>query len=579
MSATVVDEDDLATASLSLPATSEDGRARQAAREVLAGSSHTPTSLVSYESRGSLLIVGGAARVEQALETLHPTDLHCSVLEPDGKATDVRIDEGPYQTDRVHGRIESFAGHLGRFVVRLSRPDGVANAARLLGHKREDFDLVLDLGGAPLLTSETLPPGYFAPRDSESFNAALAEIPEWIGEFDKAKFFNYDASICAHGASSISGCTRCLDTCPAQAIRSLGERIEVDPYLCQGGGVCATTCPTGAIAYAFPQVHDLLDDLRRALHRYHAAGGVRPMVLFHDRGAGQERLQALAPELPENLVPVAVEEVGSIGMDAWLSVLAYGAHQVLVLIHDEVALSVVRELRDQVEVAGRILAGMGYPGHAIRICDAQLDQVRTALADAPESALAPAAGFAAFREKRTTIRLALDHLYEHAPAPQDMTALPKGAPFGRVQVDRRACTLCMGCVSVCPASALRDSGDTPALRFVEANCVQCGLCGSACPEDAITLEPRYCYDADLRTRTRTLNEEAPFECVSCGKPFTTQRMIERMREKLQNHWMFQDPAQMRRLEMCENCRVEDMYRREGGLGDPTRSRKPGEPTG
>ena len=579
MSAIVAEESDLAPVSLGLPATGADGAARQAALEVLTGSSHTPTSLVTYESRGSLLIVGREPRVEQALESLQGGALHCSILEPDAEAADVRIGEGPFRTERVSGRIDSIAGHLGRFVVRLARPDGLANAARLLGHQREDFDLLLDLGRTPLLQRETLPPGYFAPLDSAAFNAALAEIPEWIGEFDKPRFFNYDPAICAHGASNITGCTRCLDTCPTQAIRSLGERIEVDPYLCQGGGVCATACPTGAITYAYPQVNDLLDDLRRALHRYHAAGGRQPIILFHDRGRGGEQLQDLAPGLPENLIPVAVEEVGSVGIDAWLSILAYGAHQVLLFIHEDVTASVVGEMRRQADLAAGILAGMGYPEQVIMICTAQSRAIHAALGHAPGEALAPAAGFAAFKEKRTTIRLAVDHLYEHAPTPQQRAPLPAGAPFGEVRVDREACTLCMGCVSVCPASALRDGGGSPALQFIEGNCVQCGLCAAACPEDAITLEPQFCYDADLRIRPRTLNEERPFECVSCGKPFSTTRMIERMREKLKGHWMFQDPAQMRRLEMCENCRVEDMFRREGGLTDPTGPAKTDGPGG
>ena len=38
-----------------------------------------------------------------------------------------------------------------------------------------------------------------------------------------------------------------MDACPTQAIVSAGDRIEVDPYLCQGGGSCASACPTGAI--------------------------------------------------------------------------------------------------------------------------------------------------------------------------------------------------------------------------------------------------------------------------------------------------------------------------------------------
>ncbi len=40
--------------------------------------------------------------------------------------------------------------------------------------------------------------------------------------------------------------------------------------------------------------------------------------------------------------------------------------------------------------------------------------------------------------------------------------------------------------------------------------------------------------------------------------------------------MYQDDAQMRRLEMCDNCRIEDLYVAGGGM-DPYE--KPEKPTG
>jgi hypothetical protein len=37
-----------------------------------------------------------------------------------------------------------------------------------------------------------------------------------------------------------------------------------------------------------------------------------------------------------------------------------------------------------------------------------------------------------------------------------------------------------------------------------------------------------------------------------------------MRTKLAGHWMFQDEASQRRLEMCDNCRVADIARSAAG---------------
>ena len=92
--------------------------------------------------------------------------------------------------------------------------------------------------------------------------------------------------------------------------------------------------------------------------------------------------------------------------------------------------------------------------------------------------------------------------------------------------------------------------------------MQCGLCESACPEDAIALQPRMLFDTDARQRARVLHEEEPFKCIVCGRPFATASMIDRMMGKLQGHWMFQDEAATRRLKMCENCRIVDVARAE-----------------
>ena len=120
----------------------------------------------------------------------------------------------------------------------------------------------------------------------------------------------------------------------------------------------------------------------------------------------------------------------------------------------------------------------------------------------------------------------------------------------------------MACVSVCPASALQAGGDEPRLSFIEMNCVQCGLCERACPESCITRTRRYLFDRESRRRPRTLNEDQPFRCVSCGKVFGTTSVVMRMQQRLAGHSMFQAPGALARLQMCEDCRVKDMFRSE-----------------
>ena len=144
-------------------------------------------------------------------------------------------------------------------------------------------------------------------------------------------------------------------------------------------------------------------------------------------------------------------------------------------------------------------------------------------------------------DKRTAIEFAVEHLVKQAPRPVDEIALPAGAPFGEVRVDKAKCTMCLACVGACPESALMDGVDVPLLKFLERNCVQCGLCESTCPEMAITLSPRLLLTPAAR-EARVLNETQPFHCVICNKPFGTKQMVDAMIGRLATHSMFSGTA-------------------------------------
>ena len=404
--------------------------------------------------------------------------------------------------------------------------------------------------------------------------AALDELPGLTGDFEKPQYFQYDSSICAHGRSGITACTRCLDTCPAHAIRSLGECIEVNPNLCQGAGSCATACPTGAITYGYPRLSDTLQHLRVLLQTYHAAGGMDAVILLHDATDGQDALMEMAAQLPERVLPVAVEEIGSVGMDTWLSALAWGAASIALLATARVPASVIREVTHQLTVAGEILTGMGYPAATCLLCQAGDTRLIDTLAALPARDGRAPATFAALGDKRTMIRLAVEHLYARAKAPRPLVTLPAGAPFGEVQVDGKRCTLCMACVSQCPAHALEAGDESPQLVFIEAKCVQCGMCCRTCPEDAIAASPRYLYDSQQRNTRRVLCEEEPFLCISCGRPFATRKLIEKITGKMKDHPMFQE-GELERLKMCEDCRVKAMFTAQGLVDKPV---SPGGPS-
>lgn len=519
-------EDSLAD---SLPASTADGAARRRALERLSQINWSETPIVTYRTGGELLIVDREEGLQRGLQIAGDlagkgfrSTLLISGIEPDCRDQSSRKLSTRGATVMA-GVLTKLDGFMGCFSARFEGRPGEMDLQPPGPDAGDYFDLVLDLGDPPFLGREVPPPGYFAPGNNEAVRrTVLDELPGMTGEFGKPVYVNYRADICVHGGKGITGCTRCLATCPAEAIMDRGEKIEVNTSLCQGCGSCITACPTGALSSTWPPVDEWLTTVREILAAYRDAGGSRPALMVYDH-RGLDALQEQAGDLPGNLIPVPVDEIGTIGMDAWLSMLAYGANSVAMLARPGTPASVTASLGSQLAVTRALLEGMGYSRERLRLIeDVGQDVLPFEPADSPGEPV-PAAGFRPF-EKQKTVRLALDHLYRHAPQQQASTALPEGAPFGEIRVDHATCTMCMSCVAICPVQALEHDSKQLKLGFLEINCVQCGLCRNACPEDSISLFPRYLYDEAPARRPRVLNEDEPFHCISCGKPFISRQM-------------------------------------------------------
>ena len=515
-----------------------------------------PLPSVSYRSRGNLLIVAGddAMRARRSAAAL-AADLHVTLL-----AADAAPAQGAYAT--WGGRIESLTGYLGEFNVAIVslRAAGAAQASAATAAR---FDLVLDFSAEPLFLMRQPPQGYFrAPADDAGLEAVLLELREAVGEFEKPRFFAYRENLCAHGRSGIQGCTACIDVCSTRAIASEGDRVKVDPHLCMGCGACATVCPSGAMSYQFPRVPDRGRQLRRMLAAYRDAGGESACIVVHNGTDGRGLLleaARLGAGLPARAIPVETYHVAATGLDLMLPALAFGAAQVVVLAGPAEDTEYLAALRFQAQLGETILEALGFEGPRLQVIQAaDASSVQAAFDTLPERrALVPAASFDVSADKRTAIEFALEHLARHAPRHVEQVALPQGAPYGEIAVDRSACTMCMSCVGACPESALMDGVDRPLLKFVERNCVQCGLCAETCPEDAIALHPRLLLASTVR-EPRVLNETEPFHCVRCRKPFGTRQMVEAMMGRLAGHSMFSAQGALERLQMCADCRVVDM---------------------
>ncbi|MFN0263000.1 4Fe-4S binding protein [Tepidamorphus sp. 3E244] len=537
----------------------------------------TPARERSISSGGVCLVYGaGQVALDAALKMSHRLSPSVLLSDPRGIVPPA-TGEVPIYT----GRINRAAGSLGQFEVIVDgyapmMPSSRAQAQFLMARDgaSAQCDLILDLsGGTPLFTGAEKRSGYFRvdPNNPVAIADALFEIVEYVGEFEKPIYVDYDPDICAHGRSGQVGCNNCIDVCPAGAITDAGDIVAFDNGICAGCGNCSAVCPTGAASYDFPPRTDTIARLRTLVGTYAKAGGRAPAVLFHDETHGAEMISALARfgrGLPANVLPLAVYSSGTIGHDLVLAAFAAGAARVIVLADpnrpDDHA-----GLLPQRAVADAMLAGLGHGTGRIEIIDdADPDVVDAKLfAKSAHAAIKPQS-FAALGNKREVARATIGALRETAPQKPELIALPQAAPYGRIQIDTEGCTLCLACVSVCPANALFDNPDKPQVRFQEQSCVQCGLCSKACPEKVITLDPRYNF-TNTALEQVVLNEEEPFCCVRCGKPFGSAKTIRRISAQLAGkHSMFAEEGSENVIEMCEDCRVQAMAER---ADDPFRS--------
>lgn len=572
-----------------------------------------PVATVSYKSAGSLLILGPLDAAERVADLL--ADTLDVTLFSTGPGDNGGRQERQFPV--LTGRIESLTGWLGAFELKrqitnpidldlctrcnaciVACPEsaigfdyqvdtqackahrdcvqacGVAGAidfTREPQSTRETFDLVLDLRSIPAFSQHAKPQGYFQwdGRDPR----VLIELRNLVGEFEKPKFFNYQQRLCAHSRNEKTGCTACIDVCSASAISSERERqqIKVNPNLCVGCGACTTVCPSGALTFAYPRASEQGQKFKTLLSTYQRAGGREPALLLHSQGAGTQmvgdlgraaRLDPSVQGVPARVIPLALWHTASLGVELWLTAVAYGARNVWVLMTGEEAPQYMDAVREQMTVAQAILHGLGYTGEHFRLLHARdardLAALDAALQAAPAQGVRAAASYAVQSEKRASLELALSHLIEQAPQQPEVIALPaQGSPLGALTINKDSCTLCLSCVNACPVSALQDNPNALQLRFVEKNCVQCGLCVTTCPEHALGLLPQLRLTAQ-RKEPVVLNEMQPYACIRCGKPFGTLKAIEAMLGKLAGHAMFQGEA-LERLKMCGDCRVIDLY--------------------
>ena len=347
-----------------------------------------PSRSVELKSGGVCLVYGNDERALEAAKQLAGRLEVTLLLDEPGEI----IPPGVMDVPIFRGTITQAKGHLGAFGVNLRGYAAATPSSRGTlqfeaprDNAFTECDLILDLtGGAPLFPAHEKRDGYLRPDpgDPVAVQKALFELTDMVGEYQKPRYIDYNADICAHSRNRQTGCTRCLDVCPTSAITSAGDGVEIDPFICAGCGTCASVCPTGAASYQLPAGDSLFQRLRELLGGYHKAGGTAPVLLLHDTGHGDALIGALARAgrgLPAQVLPFPLNEVTQVGLDFLATAFAYGTTQIVVLANPAKA-EELGGLAEQIGLIETVMAGLGYGGGRIQVLrESDPDAVEAAL--------------------------------------------------------------------------------------------------------------------------------------------------------------------------------------------------------
>jgi len=542
------------------------GRDRKAAAvRTSDATAETPPLPLTIISKGRVLVIG--ADVDLLLdcgELLSGQGLSCSLCLVTNIGRKMGLPEDS-KLSLIQTGLISVSGGFGGFYAATKDTDGQMRPIRLQGDKTTVFDLVLDLQALPAFAGKRLPMGYYAPgMDKARLGAALRQLPEMKGRFTKPQFTVFREDRCLYGLSRVNNCQRCLKICPVSAVRAERDGIFIDQHLCQGCGGCALVCPADAIEMINPAGNEPVAGIRDLLAASFVDGAPPPVLVIHPEDISPEALKEISGNIGGRPVMFGVAETARIGPDILLAALAYGASSVIMILSGDTPADIMHVLESRQRICAAVLRGLDMQEDRVALLSLPTAKSKTpgnmpypALNKARSSAPITPAPFSPESDRRTLFRLAVRHLYDVSEANSPWISLPADAPFGAIDLDKSACTLCMSCVGVCPTGALSAGNDHPLLFFAETDCHQCGLCSEACPEDAVQLLPRIFGDADNHQPPAVLHEAEPFTCIECGEPFAAPAMIKHLEDKLAGHWMYSSDRQIRRLRMCRTCRTRD----------------------
>lgn len=414
--------------------------------------------------------------------------------------------------------------------------------------------------------------------------AVAFRVANLMDDFAQPVYLAYDEKVCAAGSAQLEGCGVCIAECPYDALSRQESRIRVEASACEGCGGCVSACPTSALRFRDPSPEQIDAQLRALLSLLPGedAQGRRPAVVFHCGEKGAEALRVAGENRwirGENLFPVAVPCLRFVSEALILHSFRLGAAGVALLGCADCPNGERPLVEARLELCRAVLDGFGlgsgrlalfavedsqeayYLAAAVGELGGFLDGLGPAPLPPPAAPTAPADGNGGQWGNREFVTEALRAFMGATGKQPGRIVGGTPLPYAETRV-RPGCTLCAGCVFVCPTHALTmeepegDGSPVKRLRFNHLKCVACGMCEAACPEKVVTLERGLSVSREA-LGYRDLVRDEMIRCISCGREYINKQALDVILAKLVGLDQLGDTfggGRKNLLRMCPDCR-------------------------
>lgn len=394
--------------------------------------------------------------------------------------------------------------------------------------------------GRLLAVRQGLPPARAQALPTRVSRAELLRVPR-ARPLPLRAIPRIDAAPCVHPR----GCTLCTAECPAAAITfetgAGGPRI--DPAACTECGACVAACPTGSLQSASCADQQWQGTVAETADDPAAA----PITVSC----------ALDQEAPRR-VGTRVE-VACLGELGWSPLAALA----------------VNGLVDQVQL---VCADRSCPRRpAAARAEDRWQRIRELVEPSTPDGSSGETTAGVGPDRRPTPASPVSNRAWRWPAtigalrgatrstPVEILRRPADPPLGyRVRVEPTAaetCTLCEGCVNVCPTRALHVDKDPRTtlrrLRWDAARCIGCDACVPACGTHVLRVEPDRSATALWADEPLTLFEDEVLRCAGCGIPLESAAFVMHITTTLRARGFGDD--ELGHLLYCQVCKDRQLF--------------------